>query len=81
MREEVIPSKETHPRKFVGQFVRFDLRRAGGVVTEEKGEVIAQEWLGLTKRGSIPEYQLTIRGKSGRSVLARLTDDHVQPLN
>lgn len=82
MAEPTIPAPEPSPRRaFVGQFVSFDLRRAGGSVTREKGEVIEQKWLGLTKRGEIPEWELTIRGASGKSVFARLTDDHVVPLS
>lgn len=82
MAEPTIAAHEPSPRKnFVGTFVSFDLRRAGGSVTREKGEIIEQKWLGLTKRGEIPEWELTIRGASGKSVLARLTDNHVMPLD
>jgi hypothetical protein len=81
MREPVVEAKEPVKRNFVGLIVAFDLRRIGGATTREKGEVTAQRWLGLTTRGAIPEYELTIVGKTGRSVLARLTEDHVQPLD
>ena len=82
MAEPILPAPEPSPRRlFVGQFVSFDLRRAGGSVTREKGEVTNQKWLGLTKRGEIPEWELTIRGLSGQSVLSRFTDDHVMLLD
>ena len=50
-------------------------------MTREKGEVTNQKWLGLTKRGEIPEWELTIRGSSGQSVFSRFTDDHVMLLD
>jgi hypothetical protein len=76
----VILGKEPYPHQFVGLIVAFDLRRKGGVVTTEKGEVVAQEWLGFTERGKIPEYAVTIIGASGRAVRAFVTEDHVQPI-
>ena len=76
----IIPGKEPYPCQFVGQFVSFDLRRKGGSITREKGEVVAQQWLGFTERGKIPEYELTIIGATGRSVRAFLTEDHVHEI-
>jgi hypothetical protein len=79
-RGTVIAHGEVSKRQFVGLFVSFDLRRSNGAVTREKGEVIEQRWLGLTERGLIPEYEVTIRGSSGKSVLARVTEDCVRVL-
>jgi len=76
-REEVVPGTEPIERNFVGLLVTFDLHRASKV-SRESGQVSAQRWLGFTKRGALPEYELTIIGKSGRSVTARLAEDHVQ---
>lgn len=76
-REEIIPGDEPSKRNFVGEIVSFDLRRSSGKITREKGEITAQQWLGFTSRGRIPEYEVTILGKSGRSILARVTEDHV----
>jgi hypothetical protein len=80
MREPIIEGAEPHPLKFVDLFVSFDLRRKGGTVTREKGQVKAQRWLGFTQRGRIPEYEVTIVGKAGIPVLARVTEDHVTPI-
>ncbi len=80
MPDDIIEGPEPHPLNFVGQVVRFVLTRKGGARTEEKGEVTAQRWLGFTARGRIPEYEVTILGKSGRAVLARVTRDHVHPI-
>jgi len=77
---QIVPGKEPYPFKFVGMFVTFDLRRKGGKVTTERGEVIDQQWLGFTKRGLIPEYKVTIIGASGRAVQAFVTEDHVQEI-
>jgi hypothetical protein len=79
-RGAILPGKEPHPHNFVGMVVSFDLRRAGGLITREKGEVLEQKWLGLTERGQIPEYELLIRGKTGKTVLARVTEDHVMEI-
>ena len=76
----IIPGKEPYPHQFVGQFVSFDLRRKGGKVTTEKGEIIAQKWLGFTERGNIPEYEVTIVGATGRAVRAFLSEDHVREI-
>lgn len=81
LEDPVVAAPEPCPRNFVGLVVLFDLHRPGGVVSREKGEVTAQKWLGVTERGRIPEYELKIRGlRSGRSVLARVTRDHVSPI-
>lgn len=82
MRDAIVSAPEPKHtlNNLTGCVVVFDLRRKGGTVTREKGEVTAQQWLGLTQRGGIPEYQLTIVGKTGRQVIARLTEDHVQPV-
>jgi hypothetical protein len=79
MSDEIVPGDEPHPRKFVGSVVRFDLRRTGGKTTEEKGEITEQRWLGFTKRAD-SGIRVTILGKTGRSVRARVTRDHVVPL-
>jgi hypothetical protein len=78
--DEIIEAKEPAPRQYVGAVVRFYLRRRGGTETLEQGEVIAQRWLGVTKRGKVPEYEVTIAGKAGRSVLARVSRDHVMQI-
>jgi len=74
--EPIVSAPEPYPRKFVGTVVEFDLRRTEGKSTRERGEVIEQRWLGLTEHGRIPEYELTIRGRSGRAARARVTRDH-----
>jgi hypothetical protein len=78
--DTIIEGREPHPRKWQGLFVHFDLKRANGTTTREKGEIIASRWLGFTQRGRIPEYEVQIRGSSGRVAIARITRDHVQPL-
>jgi hypothetical protein len=82
MREEIVPApcpKVTV--NLVGQVVAFDLRRATGKVTRETGQVASQEWLGVTTRGAIPEYEVVVVGKTGISVKARVVEDHVQTVN
>lgn len=80
LNDPVVAAPEPYARKFVGLMVEFDLNRAGGKTTRERGDVTAQKWLGLTERGRIPEYEVTVRGRTGRSALARVTRDHVMPI-
>lgn len=77
---EVVPGDEVFKRSYLHLVVRFDLKRAGGKVTREAGEVVAEKWLGFTARGKIPEYELTVLGKTGKTVLVRLVEDHVQEI-
>lgn len=81
MREPIIEGVEPRPLNLLNAIVSFDLRRKGGTVTREKGQVTDQKWLGFTERGRIPEYQVTIVGKAGVPVLARVTEDHVSPID
>ena len=79
--DPVIEAKEpAPPKKFVGMVVEFDLHREGGKVTRERGEVIEQRWLGVTQRGHVPEYEVTVRGRTGRAAKARVSRDHVMPI-
>lgn len=80
LNENVVAATEPYARKFVGLMVEFDLARAGGKTTRERGEVVAQKWLGVTERGRVPEYEVTVRGRSGRAALVRVTRDHVVPI-
>jgi hypothetical protein len=60
--------------------VEFNHRRSNGAIRRDKGEVVAQRWLGFTARGRIPEYEVTILGVTGRQALARVTRDQVATL-
>jgi hypothetical protein len=79
--DPILPEPENYKRNWVGMCVSFDLHRKSGETTREQGEITAQRYLGVTKRGRIPEYEVTIMGKSGKSVLARITRDFIQPLS
>jgi len=81
IREPIVPGADPGVLKLIGKWVSFNLHRKGGAITSEQGEVTAQKWLGLTERGLIPEYEVTIVGRSNRAVLARVTEDHVMPLD
>jgi hypothetical protein len=78
--EDIVEGAEPYPRKYVGLCVSFDLQRTGGKITRERGEITDQRWLGFTRRGQIPEYEITVLGKTGRKVLARITRDRVHEL-
>ena len=57
------------PKKWVGKTARFD--HAGQRLV---GVVIAQKWAGRTARGAIPDYTLTIRGNSGKTLDVSLVE-------
>lgn len=68
------PATATPPHdgsKWVGLGVAFDHngKRLVGVVT-------AVAWAGFTERGVIPDYTLTIRGKSGALLTVSLVETH-----
>lgn len=60
------PQVDPHPAgpsRFVGRVVSFthDGKRLLGTIE-------AASFIGYTQRGAIPDYRLTVRGKTGRSV-------------
>lgn len=57
------------PKKWVGRVVRFD--HLGQRLT---GTVIAHAYAGRTPRGNLPDYTLTIRGQSGRTLDVSLVE-------
>jgi hypothetical protein len=59
-------------RNWVGLRCSFDYegKRLAGVVT-------AQEWLGLTPRGFLPDWRVTVRGQSGKSVTVSLVESYL----
>ncbi len=58
-------------RSFVGRTVSFDL---GG--RRVVGRVEAQVYVGLTARGAIPDYSLSVRGSSGRLETVSLVESY-----
>lgn len=57
------------PKKWVGRVVRFD--HAGQRLT---GTVVSHTYIGRTPRGALPDYTLTIRGQSGRTLDVSLVE-------
>lgn len=67
------PTNDPEPSiaaSFVGSTVAFD--HAGKRLV---GVVEAKRWVGYTQRGHIPNYELTVRGASGK---AMTVDMHAQ---
>lgn len=64
---------DPHPntKRFVGKRCSFDHqgKRLAGVIT-------AQEYIGRTERGAIPDYRLTVRGQSGRTLTISLVESY-----
>jgi len=60
-----------NPMRFVGLrcSFNFDGRRLVGIVQ-------AQTYIGRTVRGQIPDYRLTIRGESGKTVEISLVESY-----
>jgi hypothetical protein len=61
------------PKRFVGRGVVFDMqgKRTYGTVKEAS-------YVGRQPRGDIPDYSLTIQGRSGRTITVSLVDSHAQ---
>lgn len=57
------------PKRWVGRTVRFDHNGARLV-----GVVTAQKWAGRTPRGALPDYTLTVRGNSGKTLDVSLVE-------
>lgn len=53
----------------MGRVVRFD---HGG--QRLVGTVTAQKWAGRTARGALPDYTLTVRGSSGKTIDVSLVE-------
>lgn len=55
------------PKKWVGRTARFlPIGKTHG--PQMVGIVIAQKWAGRNNKGSIPDYTLTVRGQSGKTM-------------
>ena len=80
---DIIPGRERQPLDFVGKRVTFLLKGSFEhclpVDNPEfaQGIVIQQRWLGFTRRGKIPEYEVTIATDDGRTLDRRLVEDYV----
>ena len=59
------------PARFVGKRVTFD--HAGKRLV---GLIEAQVYAGRTVRGAIPDYRLTVRGDSGRTLEISLVESY-----
>lgn len=58
------------PKRWIGRRCHFlkDGKELIGVVT-------AQKWAGRTARGALPDYTLTVRGNSGRTMEISLVEN------
>jgi hypothetical protein len=62
------------PERFVGRNVSFDMPGHPGV--RATGRVIAAKDNGVRAKGAIPDYLLTVRGKSGREAIISMFDTY-----
>lgn len=76
MPNELTDPHET-PNRFVGKPCSFDHSVSGEPIRRLVGVIEAQAYVGLTQRGGIPDYALTVRGASGRAVAVSLVEDRV----
>jgi hypothetical protein len=64
------------PRRFVGRSVSFDYSPDGSPPRRLCGMVANAVFVGRTVRGQLPDYSLTIAGKSGKSVTVSLVESY-----
>ena len=83
---DIIPGKERYLYNFVGDRVLFLLKGSveGCLATKgtvfAEGIILSQRWLGYTRRGQIPEYELQIATDDGQVYVRRLVDDYISEL-
>lgn len=70
--------EDPHPNhaRFVGRAVAFDHPAGKADARRLVGVVESQRYIGRTKRGDIPDYTLSIRGKSGRLIETSLVESY-----
>ena len=61
-----------NPKRFLNKVVSFDHNGKRLV-----GTIESQIFTGYTAKGSIPDYQVTIRGKSGAAVTVSLVESRI----
>jgi hypothetical protein len=73
---------DPHPeggRRFLGRSVSFDSRPGEASSQRLCGVVERADYIGRTVRGGIPDYRLTIRGDSGKTMVVSLVENDVRP--
>lgn len=66
----------SEPKKWVGKTARFlPTGKAHG--TQMVGIVTAQKWVGRTVKGCIPDYELSVRGQSGKVIQISMVENRV----
>ena len=68
------PPPARGPERFVGRNVSFDMPGHPGV--RATGRVIAAKDNGVRGRGAIPDYLLTVKGRSGREIVISVFDTY-----
>ena len=72
--------QDPHPQglsRFLGRTVSFDDPTGGPSAKRFVGVVEAGRYLGRTELGKIPDYRLTVRGKSGKVLEVSLVEQHL----
>jgi hypothetical protein len=66
-------------REWTGKIVKFDAPKDSPLAGKQlTGIVEAQEYAGLTTRGSIPDWKLTVVGASGKRLVVSLVENYCQ---
>ena len=64
------------PSKFVGRQCSFDEPNPRGKPRRFVGTIESATYVGRTKRGYIPDYQLLVRGQSGKALKVSLVEGY-----
>ncbi len=66
----------SEPNRWVGRTARFlPLGQSHG--PQLVGIVTAQKWAGFTAKGDLPDYELSVRGSSGKVIPVSLVENRV----
>ena len=80
---DIVPGAEPYPHNFVGENVSFLV--AGAVenclatkgAKFAQGKILSQRFLGFTRLGQIPEYEVQIKGFDGQEYTRLLVEHYV----
>ena len=66
----------SEPTRFIGRTARFlPVGQCHGV--QKVGIVTAQRFTGRTTKGNLPDYELSVRGQSGKVITISLVENRV----
>lgn len=73
---DAAPDHQARALTFIGKRVEFDAPPPAKKGLRFTGSVTAARFSGLTTKGQIPDFELTIQGKTGRTVVISMVETY-----